>query len=295
MKADSKKLIHLHYCTGGTGWSAIRKMVEVDPGLTSVYNMSVHELRREFQFKAGSARQFYDTLRNTSIDEVLHLYNEEKITALTIFDSGYPALLKEIADPPWVLYGKGRTEYLKHRNWISVVGTRNPSPYGKKAAHLICRSLTDQGWGIVSGLAAGIDAAAHRAAINGNGATIAVLGSGFHHVYPQENLHLAERISASHLLLTEYPPYISPQKWQFPQRNRIISGLSPATVVVEAKERSGSLITADQALEQNREVFAVPGSILEPCAAGTNRLIKEGAHPLTKPDDIADELVLFYE
>ncbi|WP_066173013.1 DNA-processing protein DprA [Bacillus marinisedimentorum] len=295
MTAANEKLIHIHHCSGGASWSAIRSMVEVDPGLTSVYNMSVHELMNVFQFNTGFARQFYDNLRKISIDGVLAVYNEEKITALTVFDSGYPSILKEIADPPWVLYGKGRTEYLQQRNWISVVGTRNPSADGRKAAEVICKALTNQGWGIISGLAAGIDAASHRAAISGNGATIAVLGSGFHHVYPRENLHLAEQISASHLLLSEYPPHIRPQKWQFPQRNRIISGLSPATVVVEAKERSGSLITADQALDQNREVFAVPGSIFEPCAAGTNRLIKEGAHPVINPDDIIDELVLFCE
>jgi DNA processing protein len=146
------------------------------------------------------------------------------------------------------------------------------------------------GWTIVSGLAIGIDVESHKLAIQNDGSTIAVLGSGFNHIYPKEHIPISRQIAANHLLISEYPPDRKPAKWQFPMRNRIISGLSRGTLIIEAREKSGSLITGDYALQEGREVFAVPGSILEPCSAGTNHLIQQGAKLTTCAEDIYEEL-----
>ncbi|MEW5806890.1 MAG: DNA-processing protein DprA [Acidobacteriota bacterium] len=206
---------------------------------------------------------------------------------LTIFSDQYPVLLKEIHDPPPVLYCKGRIDNdLK----IAVVGTRRATPYGKIVAENLGFELASHGITVVSGLARGVDTEAHRGALNAGGRTIAVLGCGFHHIYPKENRKLADSISENGAVITEFPMEIQPVPENFPRRNRIISGLSVATVIVEAEERSGALITANLALEQGREVFAVPGNITSRKSLGPNRLIKDGATPLIDFDDIFNEL-----
>ncbi len=213
---------------------------------------------------------------------------------LTILDSKYPCLLKEIYDPPPVIYSKGRID---DRPKIAIVGTRNASPYGRAVAEMLGSVCSSLDLAVVSGLARGIDTAAHRGALEGrsssateNGRTIAVLGCGFDHVYPKENRKLARRIAEDGAVITEFPPDIQPLPENFPRRNRIISGLSVATIVVEAEEKSGALITARYALEQGREVFAVPGNITSRKSIGPNRLIQDGATPLLCADDILREL-----
>ena len=173
---------------------------------------------------------------------------------------------------------------------VAVVGARSASPYGAQIARMLGRELTAAGLVVVSGMARGIDADAHRGALDAGGRTVAVLGCGIDRDYPARHAELARRIARDGLIVSEYPPGVEPAPWRFPARNRIIAGLALATVVVEARERSGALITADFALELGREVFAVPGEITSALSAGTNRLIRQGAAPLLGADDVLDAL-----
>ncbi len=206
---------------------------------------------------------------------------------LTYWDGDYPPLLKNIPDPPALLYGRGARTFGEA---LAVVGSRVPSPTGRIAAESLSHEIAAQGLTIVSGLARGVDTAAHRGALAAGGQTIAVLGCGIDRVYPQENDRLYQQIAETGTLLSEYLPGSDPLPGHFPGRNRIISGLCRGTLIVEATLDSGSLITAELALEQGREVFAIPGSIDRPTSAGPNRLIKEGAHPVTEAVDILSVL-----
>jgi DNA processing protein len=204
-------------------------------------------------------------------------------------EPGYPSLLEEIYDPPLVLYARGHLETLK-KTCIAIVGTRKPSIYGLQMAQGLAADLGSRGVCIISGLARGIDGAAHRGCIEGNGSTIAVLGCGIDVVYPREHRQLTQKILQNGLLLSEFPPGTSPAPQNFPVRNRIISGLALGTLIVEASEYSGSLITARMAMEQNREVFALPGNLTSPQSFGPNFLIKQGAKLVQTWRDIVEEL-----
>lgn len=202
---------------------------------------------------------------------------------------GYPPLLEEISDPPLVLYARGQLETLEKPS-IAVVGTRRPTVYGLQMAQGIASDLGSRGLCVTSGLARGIDAAAHRGCLEDGGSTIAVLGCGIDIVYPKEHRRLTERVLEKGLLLSEFTPGTSPAPQNFPVRNRIISGLALGTVIVEASEYSGSLITARLAMEQNREVFAIPGNLTSPQSFGPNFLIKQGAKLVQSWRDIVEEL-----
>ena len=204
-------------------------------------------------------------------------------------DEGYPPLLKTLEDPPPVLYVRGDLGDPMAPG-IAVVGSRRPSTYGKVVAEQLARGLAACGMTVVSGLARGIDSVAHLATLEGGGRTIAILGCGLSYMYPPENRRLAERISHQGAVVSEFPMTTKPERLNFPLRNRTISGLSLGTVVVEAGERSGALITAQWALEQGREVFAVPGNVTAPTSRGANRLIKMGAKLVEHVDDILEEL-----
>lgn len=210
---------------------------------------------------------------------------------LTWEDEAYPSLLKEIYDPPLVLYAKGDLSCLAYPT-IAVVGTRNPSITGSETAWTFAYELAQQAITIVSGLALGIDRQAHYGCLQAKGCTIAVMATGIDTVYPTRHQSLAEKLVANGLLLTEFPLKTSPSPGHFPRRNRIISGLSLATLVVEAAIKSGSLITARLALEQNRDVLAVPGSIHNPKARGCHYLLQQGAKLVTSSADILNELGL---
>ena len=199
----------------------------------------------------------------------------------------FPELLREIHDPPRVLYlrGAGEVELLA-RPAIAIVGARACSPYGSQVARMLGRELAGAGLVVVSGLARGVDGEAHRGALEAEGVTVAVLGCGIDRDYPAAHTQLARRICERGLVVSEYEPGVEPAPWRFPARNRIIAGLTAATVIVEARERSGALITADFALEDGREVFAVPGEITGSLATGTNRLLRQGATPLTSAADV---------
>ena len=209
-------------------------------------------------------------------------------TLVTMADPSYPEALKEIYDPPPVLYVSGELRP-EDRFSIAVVGARRCSHYGRIAAEALAADLARAGLTVVSGLARGIDSAAHRGALRAGGRTIAVLGSGLDRIYPPENARLATEISASGAVVSEFPPGTGPARGNFPFRNRVISGISLGVLVVEAAERSGSLITARMALDQGRPVFAVPGRIDSPASRGTNNLIAQGAAIVRSADDVFEE------
>ena len=208
---------------------------------------------------------------------------------LSIGDEDYPALLLQTPDPPLLLYVQGRVELLGQRS-LAIVGSRNASAQGVDNARAFAAHLSRQGWTIVSGLAFGIDAAAHEGGLDGSGSTVAVVGTGLDRVYPARHRALAHRIATAGVLVSEFAPGTPPLPANFPMRNRIIAGLSRGTLVVEAALQSGSLITARQAAEYGREVFAVPGSIHSPLSRGCHTLIRQGAKLAESADDILDEL-----
>jgi DNA processing protein len=199
----------------------------------------------------------------------------------------FPGLLRAVHDPPPGLFLRGVADLdLLSRPGVAIVGARACSGYGAAAARTIARDLAGAGLVVVSGLARGVDAEAHRGALEAGMPTVAVLGCGIDRDYPAAHAELARRIAETGLIVSEYAPGVEPAPWRFPARNRIVAGLAAATVVVEARERSGALITADLALEEGREVFAVPGEITAALSAGTNALLKLGASPLTCADDV---------
>lgn len=223
----------------------------------------------------------------------LEKLTKENISVMTILDENYPKLLKEIYDPPSVIYVKGQI-LPQDEKALAIVGTRVPSSYGQQATSHLAGQISQAGLTIVSGLARGIDTLAHLAALQNNRRTIAVIGSGIDQasIYPPSNRKLAEQIAQNGAVISEYPLTSPALKHHFPARNRIISGLALGTLVVEAKEKSGTSLTVQHALEQNREVFALPGPIYSPNSAGPNNLIKMGAKLVTKTEDILEELNL---
>ncbi|MCI2426055.1 DNA-processing protein DprA [Candidatus Acetothermia bacterium] len=234
------------------------------------------------------APQIIAERRTISIDREFEQAAQMEIKIVTILDPDYPQLLREINDPPPVLYIKG--QYTKEDAIaIGIVGTRRASQYGRMVATKLAKDIAQLGLTVVSGMAMGIDTAAHRGALQSGGRTIAVLGAGLLKIYPAINRHLSEKISQSGALISEFPLHCQSSKWTFPQRNRIISGLARGIVVVEAPLRSGALITARFAAEQGREVFAVPGNITNIGSTGPNRLIKDGAKLIETVADIIDE------
>jgi DNA processing protein len=203
----------------------------------------------------------------------------------------YPPLLRELHDPPPGLFVRGSPGLeLLHRQAVAIVGARACSAYGSQVARLLARELAGAGLVVVSGLARGVDGEAHRGALDAGGITVAVLGCGVDRDYPAAHAQLATRICERGLVVSEYAPGVEPAPWRFPARNRVIAALTAATVVVEARERSGALITADFALEAGREVFAVPGEITSALSTGTNALLRLGATPLTAATDILEAL-----
>ena len=232
-----------------------------------------------------------EALNNTDwplIYQDLEWLEQEHNHALTLYDPRYPLLLKQIPDPPPVLFVRGKPEILALPQ-IAIVGSRNPSHLGAETAFAFAKTLSQSGFAITSGLALGIDAASHRGALAAGGYTIAVAGTGLDRIYPARHSDLALQIAGSGALVSEFPLGTQAKANHFPRRNRIISGLCRGLLVVEAAKQSGSLITARLALEQNREVFAIPGSIHNPLARGCNALIREGAKLVETTTDILEE------
>lgn len=229
--------------------------------------------------------------KQVNLEVVMQRVADSGVQVITWDDAIYPRRLKEIDQPPPVLFVRGSINV--EDDWaVSVVGTRRVTPYGRQVASEIARYLAQNGVTVVSGLARGVDAIAHQTAMQAGGRTLAILGSGVDTIYPPEHRKLAEDISRQGAVISDYPLGTQPESRNFPPRNRIIAGLSLATIVVEAGETSGALITAEFAVEQGRDVFAVPGSILTPQSEGTNRLIEQGARPLLRMSEILESLKL---
>ena len=240
----------------------------------------------------GIKREQIDILQDKSLQKaelILQNCAKENTFLITMDDALYPLRLKDIYDPPILLYGKGKMPIFDDEVAISMVGTRSCTPYGISCGEELGYELARQGALIVSGMAKGIDSACLRGALRAGGFTCAVFGCGVDVVYPAENRRLYEDILTRGVILSEYPPKTEPEPWRFPQRNRIMSGLSVAALVVEAPERSGALITANDALEQGREVFAVPGPINAPASRGCHQLIREGAGLVSCAWDLLSE------
>lgn len=273
----------------GIGPAQIRKLINKYGSAEEIFKQSYRELTT-FGLTGFSVDLISKKSTLSIAEKILKKAEEENLTIISLDNKYYPDYLKEIFSPPSVLYIKGDIQLLKETNTLGIVGTRNPDNYGKRVVESLVGDLVKNKMTIISGMAAGIDSLAHKECLKNNGKTIAVLGTGADIVYPERNKDLAQEISEKGLIISEFPPGTFPARYNFPKRNRIISGLSLGTLVVQAKSRSGSLITAHLALQQGREVFAVPGDIFNDKSDGTFRLINDGAIPVKSSSDILSAL-----
>ncbi len=280
----------------GIGWKTISALVPYVNTEEELLTTNLESIASRTGLKIELLNKIKDKMINNEYEELLLKWQKDGIGVVTYFDEEYPILLKEIAQPPWTIFYLGNIDLLSNPYSLAIVGTRNPTNYGRMVTVKIAQELSQHGWTVISGLARGIDAEAHKGALGGVGKTIAVLGGGINNIYPPENEKLYKRIIEENgLIISEFPPDILPKPGLFPIRNRVISGLSLGTLVVEASWKSGSLITADYANEQSREVFAIPGMITSLQSQGTNQLIKQGAKLVTTVDDIFEEFTHIYE
>lgn len=285
-------LLHL----SGMSWVKVLQYMKKDPSLQS----AIHDETRFCQYSLfpsstntiSKSIPSLTPIQFENISQQIEQYEKNGIKVITIFDQNYPSLLKEIYQPPWVLFVKGDLSLLEIQPKLAVVGSRHATQYGKNAIRLMFPPLVEKGVVIVSGLANGIDTLAHEYAMKNGGKTIAVIAGGVYHIYPKDNAELAKEMMKTQLVISEYPPDTKPLRWHFPARNRIISGLSNGTFIIEAKRKSGSLITANYAVNEGREVFSLPGSIFNQNSLGTNDLIKQGAKLVMSSEDILEELRL---
>lgn len=251
-----------------------------------IYNLKKEDIVKIPGFSEKRAEMILDKKKRDELNDYLQKMKKENVDIITIEDDEYPRILKNIYDYPISLYIKGNKKILNNKS-IGIVGCRMASEYGIKAAQYFAYKLAQKGINIISGLAKGIDSNSHIGAIKAKGITIGIVGNGLDIVYPKENYKLySEILKNDGAIISEYPLGTKPEKMNFPARNRIISGMSNGIIVVEAKKKSGTLITVDYALEQGRDVYVVPGNINSANSLGTNELIKQGAKMVTKYDDI---------
>ncbi|AJD90985.1 hypothetical protein JMA_16680 [Jeotgalibacillus malaysiensis] len=278
----NQKLLYLHYMNVLTN-KQLLLWLQADPGLERPLNNPPHSVKLTPQqnFKLNSYTS------SATFQEVTSHMSSAQTSFITIFHELYPDRLLRIYDPPVVLYTKGNTEHLAEPNQLAIIGSRKAGHYTKKVLQSMMPDLLNAGVGIVSGMAKGADGIAHELALNGK--TVGVTGSGFHYHYPACHHLLYEKMEQSQLLITEYPPYVKPQKHHFPMRNRIIAGCSKGLLITQAEAKSGTMITVDRALEEGRDVFAVPGPVGDPLSAGTNLLIAQGAACVVGAGDILNE------
>ncbi len=276
-------------CVPGVGAGKLRALIGQFRSADAVLCASKNRLIAVPGIDASTAQKIQNHKGEQFAREQLGRLKKSGGQLLSFWDKSYPKLLKHIYDPPAMLFIMG--EFAETDQYsVAVVGSRQPSNYGKIATEKLAGELAARGITVVSGLAYGVDTIAHRSAINCGGRSLAVLGSGIDVVYPSENRQLASAMQKSGVVMSEYPMGTGPDRGNFPRRNRIICGLSHGVIVVEAGQKSGALITAAIALEQNREVFAVPGNIDSSKSIGTNALIKEGAAVVTSIEDVLDTL-----
>lgn len=280
--------------TNGLGGLTCKRLLDVFESPQAILQAPWMDLCERGGLSEKAARAISSDLRGTDhrmLQDEIERAHSDGARLVVYSDPDYPPLLKEIPDPPPCFYLKGAL-HPSDALAIAAVGTRRPTAYGRYATESLCKGLSSYGFTVVSGMARGIDGIAHRATLDAGGRTIAILGNGIHRIYPPEHRDLMKLITQQGAILSELPPDAPPDRTHFPRRNRLISGVTLGTLVVEAAARSGSLITARLALEQGREVFAVPGAISSPMSRGTHALIKQGAKLVEGIEDIVEEFPL---
>ncbi|MCZ2258802.1 DNA-processing protein DprA [Sporosarcina sp. G11-34] len=262
----------------------------MDPDLVNFHTYSADKLAKVLRITVQKAIQLKENLQKSVTTPYEKLYERYDITPIPFTNPLYPKQLLLLIDPPTVLYTKGDSSLLSQNFQVAIIGSRKATVYSQQAMKFVVPPLVENNIIIVSGLAKGADTMAHKAAIAYGGKTIAVLGHGFFHLYPKENKDLAEEMAENQLLITEYPPYLKPERWTFPMRNRIISGLSDAVVVTESADKSGTMSTVEHALDHGKDIYAVPGLVTSLLSAGPHKLIDEGAQPLWSGFQIIEAL-----
>lgn len=283
-----QRLLALHYVYPKP-LNRLNRILSQDPELNFLHRKTIYELAQILNTTPEQASRMKSAFIHSMQTPFRHVYEKHHITPILFNHPYYPSSLKELIDPPAVLYAKGHLDLLGCPSKIAVIGSREASSYSEVALSKIIPPLIAKNTVIVSGLAKGADALAHSKAIELGGRTIAVIGSGFLHPYPKENAHLYNIIEEKNLLISEYPPYMLPKKWNFPMRNRIISGLSKGVIVTEAKVKSGTLSTIEHALDHGKDIFAVPGHIGSALSEGPHKLISEGAKPVWNGWQVLEE------
>ncbi len=287
-EAFTQRLLALHYVYPKP-LNRLALLMKDDPELEYLGLRSPIDLSVTLQIPLEQANALKRSYLNYAYTPLMEIYSKQQIRPVSYRDPLYPASLLELIDPPAVLYAKGDILLLDAPEKIAVIGSRKAQSYSRSAMQKLLPPLLAEGFVIVSGLAKGADAMAHRCAIDAGGKTIAVIGSGFLHRYPKVNDELSFIIEETQLLLSEYPPYMPPRKWNFPMRNRIISGLSKGVIVTQAEVKSGTLSTIEHALDHGKDIFAVPGDIFCPLSAGPHKLIAEGAKPVWDGVQVLEE------
>ena len=268
-----------------------QELLRIFGSIDNVWDIPISDFLRLTKWKPEVVHNFFEWKKSVDEEKIREELEKYKISCITQTDTGYPPILAQISDPPICLFVQGTLSPTSYK--LAVVGTRKPSRYGTEVAQKFVSELANDGLTIVSGLALGIDAIAHRSTLGAKGITVAVLGSGLDPINfsPQTNWRLAQEIIANGgAVISEYPPGSEATPYTFPRRNRIIAGLCLGTLVIEAGENSGTLITARMCLDYNREVFAIPQNITSPTAIGTNNLLKQGAHLVSSAQDIFEVL-----
>ncbi|MCM3356945.1 MAG: DNA-processing protein DprA [Psychrobacillus sp.] len=284
-----RRLLALHYVFP-VPLPKVIPLLKIDPDLSQLENIQPTLLAKLCNIPIERAIHLKNMYKELVYHPLLETYEKHNILPIVYNDNYYPESLLKLYDPPVILYTKGDVSLLANIKKIAIIGSRKATSYSEKSIEKILPPLIQQNYVIVSGLARGADTLAHRKTIEMGGKTIGVLGAGFSNIYPKENEDLANFMSKSHLLVTEYPPYITPKKWNFPMRNRIISGLSLGVVITEAHKKSGTVSTMEHALENGKEIFAVPGSIHSDLSEGPHHLILEGAKPIWDGHQILEEM-----
>lgn len=275
----NEQLITFHQITP-MNYKQLQHYIEQDPHFEQFTKMSAKQLSVYLRCSVEKAATYQQQFSSYNSKQIAQFYKEQHIHVICYGDAQYPQSLYDIYDPPLVLYVKGNVDAL-NRLAVAIIGSRKATDYSRYAIGQLMPYCKEANVVIVSGLAKGADTMAHEAAIAHQCDTVAILGHGFQHVYPRAHTQLAHYLAQHHTLVTEYPYHYGPQKWYFPMRNRIISGLSEAVIVTEAERKSGTMSTVDYALSHGKDIFAVPGNIFSPLSEGPNALIAEGATALT--------------
>ncbi|VEI04718.1 DNA-processing protein DprA [Kurthia zopfii] len=284
----TSNLLALHYVQPLTA-NRLSPILQLDRTLQNLSYMTPSQIALLLKMNTLKASSLLNNFKKIQHTDWQQYYAEKNITPIPFYDERYPKSLLDVFDPPAVIYCRGKIPILQKKKKIAIVGSRESTNYSQKCLDEILPTLISHDIVIVSGLAKGADQMAHETTIRLSGQTIAVLGCGLDHIYPREHEVLQSYMEKHQLIISEYPPYMTPKKWHFPMRNRIISGLSAAVLVTEAAIKSGTLSTVDYALNHGRNIFSIPGSIFSPLSKGSHKLILEGATPVWEGHQIIEE------